>query len=526
MTSKPDLVIAMADQPTAVNKTGSWRYERPVFRSRIGPCNEACPLGEDLNAILALEARGEMGAALGKISLENPFPGLSGRLCHHPCQRACNRGRFDQPVSIRDLESFVAKKAQETDPEPGKVRSAPGKKAAVVGAGPAGLAAAAFLARLGREVTLFNRGQDLAGPAQEFLEEKGLKEIWDLEAERVLKLGVSLERGCPRADDLEYLGREFRLIYVAPGGWGRTGGRAVQKGLVRSRELKPLIRAAALPSIRRPVVLGQGAGARAAAETLAGLGAEPLVLSPGPAPEVDTMDHGIEYADPTEVLSLVGSGRELIGLLCRRPGEEEPFPLKADLVVLALGERLDPVFEPAWSPPEGGFYWVDDHSAGPAGKEPLSGRMFMAQLAQGKGAALGLDLAAGQRPVHHVAQAMVGQRGALSLEAHLDPENGRRWQEVTPFEDLNPAAFKPSSPSRPAGEGGLLTPGQALRSARRCLGCGLCNFCRRCDDYCPDLSITIDPRTRTREIDYDHCKGCGICAEECPRGALAWVPEE
>jgi 2-oxoacid:acceptor oxidoreductase delta subunit (pyruvate/2-ketoisovalerate family) len=187
---------------------------------------------------------------------------------------------------------------------------------------------------------------------------------------------------------------------------------------------------------------------------------------------------------------------------------------------------MDPVFDPAWSPPGGGFFWVDNHPAGPPRDEPRSGRWLMDQLALGKGAALGLDLAAAGRPVHEIGRAGVGERGALSLEAYLGLREDRLWGEATSFEELNLAAFTPSRRSVPTGEGGLLTPGQALRSARRCFSCGLCNFCGRCEDFCPDLSIRIDPAARTREIDYDHCKGCGICAEECPRGAVGWVKEE
>jgi len=547
MTPKPDLVhpLAVAETPTSVNKTGSWRFERPVFRSRIGPCQEACPLGEDLNTVLALGARGDYAAAYRRISLENPFPGLSGRLCHHPCERACNRGRFDQPVSVRDLERFVAHRAWEEGTKPEKVdpalrQTVPGQTAAVVGPGPAALAAAAFLARLGREVTLFSRGADLAGPARPLLEREGLKGVWDREAQEVLVLGVRVDKGRPRATDLTSLGRDFGLVFVAPGGWGGEEVDPGPRGLVRSRELGRLLKTPGLAAPSRAAVIGGGSGgggygerARAAAQTLAGLGAQVAVLSPGPGPVEGNRVQGVEYLDFTEVMTLVGTGRGLTGLRCRR-GEGAPFLVEADLAVLALGERLDPVFEPAWSPPEDGFLWVDGHPAGPAEDAPLAGRWLMGRLALGKGAALGLDLAASSRPVHEIGRAMVGRRGALSLEAHLGLQPDRLWGEAVPFEELNvelsveldSAAFKPSPRSRPAGEGGLLTPGQARRSARRCFGCGLCTYCGRCDDFCPDLSITIDPASQTREIDYDHCKGCGICAQECPRGAIGWVKEE
>ena len=72
---------------------------------------------------------------------------------------------------------------------------------------------------------------------------------------------------------------------------------------------------------------------------------------------------------------------------------------------------------------------------------------------------------------------------------------------------------------------GAGAPAIALVSAGRCFNCGLCTFCFKCYDFCPDLSIIMDRDAGRREIDLDHCKGCGICAEECPRGAIDWVRE-
>ena len=100
--------LAISTEPTTRNLTGSWRFERPVFVDLIAPCAEACPLGQDSRTIMALIARGDFQGALGRILLENPFPGLTGRICPARCERACNRGRFDQPVSIKDLELFLA----------------------------------------------------------------------------------------------------------------------------------------------------------------------------------------------------------------------------------------------------------------------------------------------------------------------------------------------------------------------------------------------------------------------------------
>jgi formate dehydrogenase beta subunit len=73
-------------------------------------------------------------------------------------------------------------------------------------------------------------------------------------------------------------------------------------------------------------------------------------------------------------------------------------------------------------------------------------------------------------------------------------------------------------------EGGF-TQRKAVESARRCFNCGICSYCSICYQFCPDLAIRIDDREMLREIDYDHCKGCGICARECPVGFIEMVDE-
>src|SRR5512136_2382286 len=138
--------MAAAKEPTTPIRTGTWRFDRPVFVSRLAPCGEACPLGEDIPAIMALNGKGDFEGAYLKILEENPFPGICGRICFHPCERVCNRGRFDEAVSIKDLEWSAFKETQTREPIPGGTESEKGHKVAVLGGGPAGLSCAYFLA--------------------------------------------------------------------------------------------------------------------------------------------------------------------------------------------------------------------------------------------------------------------------------------------------------------------------------------------------------------------------------------------
>ena len=156
----PEHPMAAARESTAVFRTGTWRFERPVFVERTAPCSETCPLGENIPAIMALHERGLHREALEKILEENPLPGLCGRTCFHPCERVCNRARFDEAVSIRDLERFAAEHTPEAPSMESFAESRP-SAVAVLGGGPAGISCAWFLARLGHRVTLMEPGNRL-----------------------------------------------------------------------------------------------------------------------------------------------------------------------------------------------------------------------------------------------------------------------------------------------------------------------------------------------------------------------------
>ena len=165
---------------------------------------------------------------------------------------------------------------------------------------------------------------------------------------------------------------------------------------------------------------------------------------------------------------------------------------------------------------------------GPPGKESDITRTVVRRIAAGKMAALQLDLHFRSAPPGQIRPFAVGRLGAVSFEVFKLGVTGRiprPLQGVVQFQDLNVAHFKKTPRIRPASPQGTLNNLQGIASARRCFQCGSCTFCMRCYDYCPDLAIRMDGKAKERAIDYDHCKGCGICAEECPRGAISWVHE-
>jgi NADPH-dependent glutamate synthase beta subunit-like oxidoreductase len=138
-----------------VNKTGSWRYQRPVHDEKMPPCRNACPAGNDIQGFVRLIREEKLLDAWKLIKETSPLPGVCGRVCPHPCETQCNRGKYDEAMSIHALERLAADYAlREKAVEKPRVKRRR-ERVAVVGSGPAGLSCAYFLAKEGFQVTVF-----------------------------------------------------------------------------------------------------------------------------------------------------------------------------------------------------------------------------------------------------------------------------------------------------------------------------------------------------------------------------------
>jgi NADPH-dependent glutamate synthase beta subunit-like oxidoreductase len=551
MTAARPNAIALDPGSSLANKTGSWRTERPVYVDRLPPCNDACPAGENVQAWLYEAEEGEAGyeRAWRKLMEDNPLPAIAGRVCYHPCEVACNRGRLDEAVGIHAVERFLGDRAIERGWRVEAEAEPSGRRVLVVGAGPSGLSAAYHLARLGHEVTIHEAGPLPGGMMRFGIPRYRLpREVLEAEVSRILDLGVELELNRKAGNALESM-REggFDAAFLA------VGAHVSHHADVPAGEAARILDAVSLlegmegaepPCLgRRVAVYGGGDAAMDAARTARRLGATDAVVvyrrtrDRMPAHDVD-VEEAEEEGVTMRWLSTVKHFEGGRLLLERMELDESGFPqptgeteeLEADSLVLALGQEAD-------------LALLD----GVPGIEVAAGvvQVGPGMMTGHPGIFAGSDMVPAERTV--TVAIGHGKRAARQIDAWL---RGSRREppprhELAAFEALNTWYYADAPRTvQPRLEAARRTSGfeevvvgldasTALFEARRCLSCGNCLSCDNCYGMCPDNAVIKLAEAdalgyagaRRYEIDYDYCKGCGLCAAECPCGAIEMVPE-
>lgn len=353
------------------NKTGTWRLLTPEVRDKTAPCRAACPLRQPIPQFIQAVLASDWNRAVALLLEVNPLPGVTGRLCYHPCQAKCLRKELDEPVSIQELEKAVA----DLGNTPSVAKRAPtGRKVAVCGTGPAGLTAAYHLALHGCQVTVLDPNEGPGG----FL------------------TGVSAEKLPP-----EVLEREISRLAAISG--------------VRFR--------------------------------------------------MKAVDLRTEGCDLT-----------IVDQTAYRPESEEAAVLEA--LPSGGGNRLD------------------------------------IQARRGS---------SGFKPVHVAHAVALGRTVAFEALRHLSlnaDEISQGQEQVVSKEDIEFHRLPDTMLADLLREISDTADERAVLEAARCLSCGTCNLCQTCVLVCPDACCRLDEEEEKIVIDLYHCKGCGICAYECPRGVL------
>ncbi|MBP9737959.1 MAG: NAD(P)-binding protein, partial [Rhodoferax sp.] len=201
------------------NHTGSWRNKRPLYISRMPPCNNQCPAGENIQSWLFHAESGDYEGAWRKLVEANPFPAIMGRVCYHTCESACNRGKMDAPVGINSVERFLGDHALAQGWKFVPPATPSGKKVLVVGAGPSGLSAAYQLACMGHKVTVHEAGPMPGGMMRFGIPQYRLpRQVLDAEVQRIVDLGVQICYNTKVADVLAAKNEGgFDAVFLAVG---------------------------------------------------------------------------------------------------------------------------------------------------------------------------------------------------------------------------------------------------------------------------------------------------------------------
>jgi NADPH-dependent glutamate synthase beta subunit-like oxidoreductase len=567
---KPSLPpMSLSFEGTQAFRTGTWRYLTPVYLNKLAPCNEACPAGEDVEAAMVLAGQEDYLGAWEKITGENPLPRVCGRVCFHPCEGACNRQEFDEATSINALERFVGDHAFQSHKRFAPPQEKKNEKVAIIGSGPAGLSCAYHLASLGYRVTLFEAQPKLGGVLRYGIPSYRLpKDVLDQEIDNILALGVEAKTSSRVGAEVKWEElQKYDALFVATGAWKnmplKVPGENAQ-GVISGLDFLRKINSGQTVDLgQRVAIIGGGNTAMDAARSALRLGRKPLVLyrrtkeeMPAWQEEVgETGEENIEFiflSSPVKILAEDGKvkGLECIKNLLGPPGKDgrrEPrpiegsnFTLPVDSVIACIGETPDFSSLPEELGKSVGSLPVDDTGA-TCLKGVFAGGDLIAQprtvsyaIGSGKKAAIAIDATLKGKDVAEALRgASWGEKGSHSMARYKDAGANGIAQKVVKFSDLNPAYFKRqarkakeklsvSRRTKDFSEVNLgLSAASALYEARRCFNCGVCNLCHNCFTFCPDLAIAARPDKQGYEINYDYCKGCCICVEECPRGAIS-----
>ncbi len=566
------LLIPCSYLTTEGNKTGSWRFLRPQYEEKTAPCSAACPAGEDIGQVEMLTAQGFFKEAWETILMENPFPGVCGRVCHHPCEQLCNRSEFDEPVAIHNLERFLADTASRYELKPAFEKlPAKRQKIAIVGSGPSGLAFAYFLARLGYRPDVF-----------ETLPEPGGVLRWGIplyrlpvatlneEIAQIQKLGVRIH--CSKPISQQFL-KEAKDVYDAIFlGCGHSHCIPLKipgedlDGVEDGLQFLGKIRRGEAPALSgTAAVVGGGNTAVDTARSAARLGAKVLLVyrrrrqdMPAFDEEVElALEEGVELWELQTPVKIASQGGDLVVTLQQMRVTEEDDQGRAriransnktqEIRVQHLFTAIGAAAAEHWyDPPKRGHGLVRLsncvlrlQSHGPVfvygGDLVADIKSVVHAVASGKQAAVALDIffAEGMEGIQSKLQTcLVGDGPAISMEIYLGGTRSQRNHSIVRYEDLNTDYFhfspKIAQPSllreervRSFAEIHLqIGASLAIREAERCFNCGLCSQCDNCYLFCPEIAVRRDDNPQGRHINYDYCKGCGLCVMECPRHAM------
>jgi NADPH-dependent glutamate synthase beta subunit-like oxidoreductase/coenzyme F420-reducing hydrogenase delta subunit len=519
-------------------------------RSLMPPCQMACPLHMDIREYVDLTAQGRIMEALQVIRDGNPFPSICAHVCTHPCEDACRRGQVDAPIAVRAIKRFAVEFGGDRMIRL-EAHTTHDQKVAVVGSGPAGLACAYYLRKLGYPVTVFEAHSELGGMLRVGIPQYRLpREVLDTEIHRLTSMGVEIRTNARVVSVDLLLEMGYRAVFLTIGahqglkmGLEGEDSPGVIDGATFLREVNLGLK----PSLGEKVaVVGGGNVAIDAARTAVRLGAnEVKILYRRSRAEMPANEEELRQADEEgiDIMFLAAPTRvrrrdgHLVVTCIRMElgepdagGRRQPVPVQGsefeeslDTLITAIGQapqapssfgvrlgrgstiQVDPV---TFTTNRAGVFAGGDAVTGPA--------TVVQALAAGRRAASRIDDYLQHR------YPLPEREAVTSLTGDLRPETIEAIRKIGRFEWQTTA---PEARARGFAPIDLVYDWQAaISEARRCLRCGMgaeilsqdrCATCLTCLRVCPYHVPHLD-EAGSIQIPADQCQACGVCAVECP----------
>ncbi|NJO16642.1 MAG: FAD-dependent oxidoreductase [Thioploca sp.] len=544
-------------------RTGDWQVQIPRHRYQIAPCHHACPAGEDAQAYLAYVQTGHNQQAWETIVAVNPMPAITGRVCPHPCESACNRSQYDEPIAIHAVERFLGDEAIAKNwSYPVKPVNTSASEIAIVGAGPAGISAAYHLVKRGYRAVVFDEHPEAGGTLRTALPPYRLpRSVLDAELERILAIeGISFQPHTRLGRDmhLNELQEQYKAVFLALGAqrsteWSIDG--AVPRDLHSGLELlKEWVDIGTVPIPKSVAIIGAGNTAVDMARVMRRAGVQEVHLishkpipRPGISPQEampaipreveEALEEGVQIHEYRGIRRLILRGERIVGVelvhmkklmqasgkLKRIAFEGTETILNVDQVIPAVGQVIDPTGIEKLAANRSHLqvdHWgqVSGHPGIYAGGDvtPNEGTVTAA-VGDGRRAAEAIDSALQVRALPEITSA--NPIAFKQLNMH--------------YYELYPRVQEPTLPvAQRIGDEEITTSLSApliAKESQRCFSCGNCLACDNCWTLCPDSAVL-----KTKELasdgshyvfDYDYCKGCGLCANECPCGFIEMVEQ-
>ncbi len=526
------------------------------------PCKSACPIQTDVREYVQLIAERRYEEAFATIRKQNPLPRVCGRICTHPCEAACKRGQVDEPIAIAALKRFVSDGLWRDQYEAALPGKSTGHKVAVVGSGPAGLAAAHDLALLGHRVTIFEALPVLGGMLRVGVPEYRLpKDVLDEEIQAIIELGIEVKTGIRIGEEIklaDLFEQGYKAVFMGIGAHRdrklHIAGEDKLEGVVSAVSFLRGVNQAEKPRVGVKVaVIGGGNTAIDSARSALRLGAEAVHIvyrrsreeMPAAKEEIEEAAHeGVQMSYLTSPLEILGRDGKVSALKCiknelgepddsgRRspkpvPGSE--FTFDVDMVIAAIGQAPDSSLV------------AEEIEVTERRKRIIVDGPYTLVTTQ-PGVFAGGDAVTG--PATVVEAISAGKRAAISIDSYLRGESPATVESAGPTETERLSSViiekttkfercvKTSLPADNRVKGfdeveAVLSEDVAVKEALRCLHCYLgarldrekCVSCLTCVRVCP-LSIPTTSKMGEITIDPIACQACGMCALECPVRAI------